>query len=156
MSSTDVPPVGEIITESWDRVVPKITDANRHFWQGGADGRLHILRCTNCGFYLHPPRPVCRRCRSTAVAPEPVSGRGSVYSYTINHYQWVPGFTPPYVVATVELDEQSGLQLITNLIDCPDDDLRCDLEVEVLFAHHRDVYIPIFRPAGGSLKRDVS
>ena len=40
----------------------------------------------------------------------------------------------PYVVAFVELAEQDGLRLLTNLVGCPDADLRCDLEVEVLFA----------------------
>lgn len=138
--------MSNIVTESFDRVLPKVTDRNRHFWQGGADGRLHLLRCQQCGFYLHPPLPICPRCRSTRMQPEPVSGRGRVYSFTINHYQWVPGFDPPYVVAFVELEEQDGLRLLTNLVGCPDADLRCDLEVEVLFAQHADVYIPVFQP----------
>ena len=139
--------MADIVTEPFDRILPKITDRNRHFWHDGADGTLHLLRCGTCGFYLHPPQPVCPQCRSTDVASEAVSGRGHVYSFTINHYQWVPGFDPPYVVASVELAEQAGLRLLTNLVDCPGADLRCDLEVEVLFAKHADVYIPLFRPA---------
>ena len=66
--------MSNIVTESFDRVLPKVTDRNRHFWQGGADGRLHLLRCQQCGFYLHPPLPICPRCRSTRMKPEPVSG----------------------------------------------------------------------------------
>ena len=30
-------------------VVPELTEANRHFWQGGREGRLLFLRCVDCG-----------------------------------------------------------------------------------------------------------
>jgi uncharacterized OB-fold protein len=138
--------MADIVTEPFDRVLPKITERNRHFWCGGADGRLHILRCQDCGHYLHPPQPMCPRCYSLSLAPEAVSGRGRLYSYTVNHYRWVPGMEPPYVVATVELAEQEGLELMSNLVGCAEAQLRCDLEVEVLFAQHGEVFIPLFRP----------
>jgi uncharacterized OB-fold protein len=138
-----------ILDESFRRVLPKITDRNVHFWQSGADGVLRLLRCQSCATYLHPPAPVCRSCRSMNVGPEALSGRGVVYSYTINRYQWVPDMEPPYVVALVELVElveQSGLQLLTNIIGCPVDDVRTGMEVEVVFARHDDVFVPLFRP----------
>jgi len=139
--------MADIVTEPFNRILPEVTESNRHFWCGGADGRLHILRCQECGFYLHPPQPLCPQCRSMLLAPEAVSGLGRVYSFTVNQYQWVPGFDPPYVVATVELDEQRGLHVLTNLVDCSEQHLRCDLEVEVCFAKHGEVFLPIFRPA---------
>jgi len=135
------------IAEPFVRVRPKVTDTNRAFWQGGGSGMLQIVRCTACGWWLHPPAPVCPACWSGDVAPQPVSGRGTVWSFTINRYRWVPGFEPPYVVASVELVEQPGLRFTTNVIDCAFDELRCGLEVEVVFAHHGDVWVPLFRPA---------
>jgi uncharacterized OB-fold protein len=140
--------VPNVITESFPRVRPKVTNRNAHFWQGGADGILRLLRCQDCGTYLHPPTPVCRSCRSTHVAPEPLSGRGTVYAFTVNHYRWVPDMEPPYVVALVELAEQAGLQLMTNIVGCPLDEVHTGMEVEVVFAHNDDVYVPLFRPAG--------
>ena len=137
----------DVIEERFPRVRPKVTDANRHFWQGGATGRLHLLRCADCGFWVHPPSPVCPQCWSNAVSPQSVSGRGSVYSYTINRYEWVPGFKPPYIVASIELDEQSGLRFLSNVIDCSFDEIRCGLAVQVVFARHDDVFVPLFRPA---------
>jgi len=119
----------KVITEPFARVRPKITGRNAHFWQGGADGQLRLLRCQSCGTYLHP-----------------LSGRGAVYAYTINHYPWVPDMEPPYVVAEVELVEQEGLRLMTNIVECPLDRVRTGMEVEVVFARHGDVFIPLFRP----------
>ena len=39
------------------RMLPPITDENRAFWTGGAKGELLILRCGECGRWVHPPRP---------------------------------------------------------------------------------------------------
>ena len=133
-------------TEHVRRALPTITDRNRFFWEAGRDGTLRILRCDDCGYYLHPPQPCCGRCRSARVAPAEVSGFGTVYSFTVNEYEWVPGFPPPYVVAQVELVEQEGLRLLSNLVGCDADELSCGLGVEVVFARHGDVYIPLFVP----------
>ena len=92
--------------------IPQINDENRAFWTGGADGELRFMRCSACGYYLHPPSPRCPECWSDDVAPEAVSGRGTVYTYTINRQQWMPGLEVPFVLAVVELDEQPGLRLI--------------------------------------------
>jgi uncharacterized protein len=136
----------EVVTEPFARVRPKITGRNAHFWQGGADGLLRLLRCQSCGTYLHPPTAACWSCRSLHVVPEVLSGRGVVYAYTVNHYRWLPDMDPPYVVAEVELVEQEGLLLMTNIVGCAVDQVRTGMEVEVVFARHGDVFIPLFRP----------
>jgi uncharacterized OB-fold protein len=79
-------------------------------------------------------------------APEAVSGRGVVYAFTVNHYQWLPAMEPPYVVALVELVEQDGLRLLSNIVGCPVDEVRTGMEVEVVFARSEDVYVPLWRP----------
>jgi uncharacterized OB-fold protein len=76
------------------RLLPHLSDDNRFFWTSGAEGVLRILRCNACGFFVHPPGPVCRRCLSSDLAPQAVSGRGRVESYTINYQQWIPGSDP--------------------------------------------------------------
>ncbi len=80
------------------------------------------------------------------VVPEVLSGRGVVYAFTINHYRWLPDMEPPYIVAEVDLVEQEGLRLMTNIVDCPLDEVRTGMPVQVVFARHGDVYIPLFRP----------
>ena len=64
--------------------IPQINDDNRAFWTGGRDGELLIARCDDCGYYIHPPTPRCPRCLDDNVHPHAVSGRGRVYTYTVN------------------------------------------------------------------------
>jgi uncharacterized OB-fold protein len=77
---------------------------------------------------------------------QPVSGRGSVWSWTVNRYQWIPAMPPPYVVAEIELAEQPGLRLLTNLVDADPASLRVGTEVTVCFATAGDAFVPLFRP----------
>jgi uncharacterized OB-fold protein len=136
------------------RILPRIDDRNRFFWQSGADGRLRFLRCQECGFYVHPPLPMCPQCHSKRLEPEPVSGRATLASFTVNHQPWIPGPELPYVVAIVEMVEQAGLRLTTNLVNCDPDTLRCDTAVRVVFEEHPDpddpqspgVFLPLFEP----------
>ena len=130
---------------SWP--VPEINDDNRAFWTGGGDGRLMITLCHACGYRTHPPTPRCPSCFSDRVEPSPVSGRGRVYSFTINRREWSPGLDVPYVIAVVELDEQDGLRLLTNIVGCPVEDVAIDMPVEVDFAPRGQAYLPVFRRA---------
>ncbi len=127
------------------RVLPELNELNEFFWTSGADGCLRFLRCEGCGFVIHPPSPRCPRCLSVDVSPTVLSGRGSVHSLTVNHQPWAPG-TPPYVIAVVELVEQPGLRLTTNVVDCDVDDVHIGMAVEVVFQQCEDVFLPLFRP----------
>jgi uncharacterized OB-fold protein len=129
------------------RVLPRVTDLNRHFWTGGAQGRLQLLRCRPCGTYVHPPAPVCPACLSRDVAPAVVSGRARVATYTLNHQPWVPSPDHPYAIAIVEIEEQPGLRLMTNVVNCPAESVRIGMPVRVLFEPYDDVWIPLFEPA---------
>jgi len=124
--------------------VPQITDENGAFWTGGRDGELLIIRCTSCGYWIHPPTPRCPHCLSDAVEPQAVSGRGTVYSYTINRQAWVPGLEVPFVIAMVELYEQPGLRLMTNIVDCPTEEVEIGMPVEVAFVERGEAFIPVF------------
>ncbi|HEY6887657.1 MAG TPA: Zn-ribbon domain-containing OB-fold protein [Solirubrobacter sp.] len=126
--------------------IPQINDENRAFWTGGAEGELRIARCGNCGYYLHPPTPRCPECWSEDVAPSAVSGRGHVYTYTINRQRWVPDLEVPFVLAAVELDEQPGLRLIST-VQCDPDEVEIGMPVEVAFVQRGEAFVPFFRAA---------
>ena len=129
------------------RVLPKLTPSNAHFWQGGAEGELRFLRCGACQTWVHPPAPVCPSCLGREVAPAAVSGRATVLTYTLNHQPWVPAADHPYAIAIVEIAEQPGLRLMTNIVNCPPEEVRIGMPVRVVFEQHEDVYIPLFEPA---------
>ena len=125
------------------------------FWVGAREGRLLIQRCQACGTYIHLPRPVCRACRSFDLAPEQVSGRGTVYTFTETHRPFHPFFVDrvPYLLAAVELEEQAGLRVLSNLvgIDEVTGEPRMGMPVEVDFEWLSDeLAIPVFRPAGAT------
>ena len=127
--------------------VPQINDDNRDFWTAGRDRELLIVRCNDCGYYIHPPSPRCPRCLSENVEPSPVSGRGRVYTYTVNRRAWSPGLEVPYVIAIVQLDEQPDLRLMTNIVGCSADEVAIDMPVRVEFREQGEAFVPVFRRA---------
>ena len=114
--------------------LPRITSENRHFWTGGADGRLQFLRCQDCGNYIHPPIPICRVCLSRNQAVEAVSGQGRLFSFTINHQVWFADLAVPYNISLVEIVEQPSLRLTTTVVDCALEDIHIGMPVRVNFS----------------------
>ena len=129
------------------RILPRVSDTNEFFWTSGEDGTLRFSRCQRCGYWIHPTGPICPECHSWEVAPEAVSGEAVVHTFTINHQAWIPGFDPPYVVAIVELPEQEGLRLTTNLVDVAPEDVHIGMPVKVTFEQWEEVFLPLFTPA---------
>lgn len=128
------------------RMLPRVTPATEAFWTGGADDELRILRCGACGYWIHPPAPVCPECWSRDVAPRAASGRATVHSFTVNHQIWNPTWEHPYVIAVVELEEQLGLRLTTNLVAVEPDAVHIGMAVGVTFERDDDVWLPLFKP----------
>jgi len=133
--------------------LPALTPENEFFWKAGEHGRLQFMRCSSCGFHVHPPLPICPRCQSREVAPQLVSGLATVVSSTINRQIWERGLESPYVIAIVELDEQPGLRLTTNIVNCPIEAVRIGMRVRVLFDHREDVWLPLFEPLPADAER---
>ena len=73
-----------------------------------------------------------------------MSGRGTVYSYTINRQAWVPGLDVPFVIAIVELDEQPGLRPDDQHRRLPGRGGRDRPAVEVAFVERGEAFVPVF------------
>ena len=127
-------------------LVPAITDDTRPFWERCRRHVLAIQRCAACGTFRHPPSPVCFRCRAFAHAWVAVSGRGTVFSWTVVARAFLPGLPVPYNVVVVALDDVPGVRLVSNLVDAAPEALRVGLPVEVVFEDvGGDVTVPRFR-----------
>ncbi len=59
----------------------------------------------------------------------PVSGRGTVFTYTVNYHPYNPEIPVPYVIAIVELAEQKGLRVAANIVGCEPDSVTCGMSV---------------------------
>jgi uncharacterized OB-fold protein len=116
------------------------------FWSAAANGELRIRRCLSCGTYIHFPAPVCFVCSSRNHEWALVSGRGSVYTFTIVGHATTPGFVPPYAVAWIELEEQAGLRMLSDIVECAPRAVRIGMPVEVVFDKLEGAVVPRFRP----------
>ena len=64
---------------------PLIDDLTRPFWDAAKEHRLVIQRCQACSYFNHPPREMCDVCHGGEMAFEQVSGRGTIYSFSVMH-----------------------------------------------------------------------
>lgn len=125
---------------------PALTQDNAFFFEGAKQHKLLIQRCTACGTLRHPPRPSCAACRSFEWDAVEASGRGTLYSFVVNHYPQVPAFDYPLVVALVELEE--GTRLVANVSGITPETAAIGMAVECGFEDFDDdLTLPVFHPA---------
>lgn len=119
------------------RPVPVPDERSAPFWEAAAAHVLTVARCSRCEMFSIPPDIVCPHCHNPdpAFVFEPVSGRGSLRSWTTVRQSFLPGFDDdlPFVLVDVELDEQADLRMIGRLLDGPDVALRIGDRVAVAF-----------------------
>ena len=92
-------------------------------------------------------------CSSLDYTWTPVSGRGFVYSYVIVRHPVHPAIREkeqtPYNVCMIELDEQEGLRICSNVLHIAPEDISIDMPVQVTFIPAVDdaqVVLPVFLP----------
>ncbi len=132
-----------------EKPVPVADELSQPFWDAARERRLVAQRCVECGYYNHPPRPTCDRCSSASLQFVLLSGRGTIYTYTVMHQPNVAGFEEeiPYINIVVELDEQPMLFMVSNLAHAELGKIRIGARVEVWFEERGpDLVLPQFRP----------
>jgi uncharacterized protein len=129
------------------RPLPVPDEQSAPFWEATARHELVLARCASCGQIAHPPDVVCPHCGSTepSFAFVPVSGRGKIRSWTIVRQSFLPGFSVPFTLVDVELDEQADLRLIGRLLDPTEVPIQLGDAVEVAFEDLSDeISVPAF------------
>lgn len=142
-------------TDEVFRPLPRLDGLAGEFWRAGADGTLRLQRCDTCGTWAHPPQPVCPACLGRELRFQPTSGRGSVYTFTVNEHPWNPTIPLPYVIAVVELDEQPGLRLTSNVVGCDAADVSVGMRVRVCFVEDDGVFLPMFEPSSTNIQSSL-
>lgn len=80
----------------------------------------------------------------------PLSGRGSVYTFTVYRVAYHPAFKDdiPYVVAIIQLAE--GPRMESNIIGCKVEDVKVEMPVIVSFDDvTEEISLPKFKPDDG-------
>lgn len=114
------------------RPAPAATDATRPFWEAARQHRLVVQQCGDCGKPQFYPRAFCRHCLGERLDWRECSGRGTVYTFTVNHRAANAHMADklPYAVAMVTLDE--GVRMMGNIAG-PLEKLRIGALVRVRF-----------------------
>ena len=112
--------------------IPRRTPTSAPYFDAAREGKLRLQKCPRDGFFFYP-RSRCPNCLEDDWSWKDVSGRGEIYSYTIDRIGLDPAQRArvPFVVAIVELEE--GPRLTTNIVDCEVDGVFVGMSVQVTF-----------------------
>lgn len=132
----------------YKRPVPIPDEASNPFFEGAQEQKLMIQRCASCGTAHWPVKSRCPVCLSSEITWVQASGKGTLYTFSLMHQIFHPGFASevPYNVAEVDLEE--GPRIISNIVGCANSELRIGMPLEVTFEEVSEgVTLPKFRPA---------
>jgi len=130
---------------AYEKPLPVINEESRPFWEGCKRHELVLQRCEDCGAVIYYPRALCTACHSERLAWQPVSGEGTIYSFTVCHRPAGPAFKEdaPYVVALIDLKE--GARMLSNIVTDDPGAVRIGQAVHVSFDDVTDeVTLPKF------------
>jgi uncharacterized OB-fold protein len=117
----------------WEGPIPVPDLDSEAYWAGIRAHEIRLLHCQACGHWVHYPVMACSRCHSFDLRPEPIVGTGTLYSFTISFRDFVPGVYPPYAIALVDIDEESGVRILSNLVNCYQDEIAIGMRLRPIF-----------------------
>ena len=109
------------------------TPDSEAYWQGLKEHQIRLQRCKDCGAWTHPPFPFCHSCLSRNREFVTLSGRGTVYSYTVTRRAMHPDFAGdvPYTIIYVKTEE--GPFIVSWLEGVEPDNVRIGMPVVATF-----------------------
>lgn len=134
--------------QEYEKPLPSASPWSRPFWQGCKRKELLIQQCKKCGSKIFYPKLFCPACLSPELDWIKASGKGKVYTYSTVHAYQPAAFANdvPYTIAVIRLEE--GVQMMSRIVDCSPEDIKCDMDVEVVFQDINEEFtLPMFRPA---------
>ncbi len=133
--------------KEYKKPLPQPSPWSKPFWDGCKRREFLIQKCKDCERSIFYPKLFCPNCLSDNLEWVRATGRGKVYSYTVIHSYQPTEFEEdvPYVVAVIDLEE--GVRMMSNIIECSPEMVKCDMEVEVVFDDvTEEITLPKFKP----------
>lgn len=120
--------------EPYLRPLPRKEPFNQPFWEGMEQGEFRVTKCQDCGDWNWIPYPGCRSCLSQNLEWEPVSGKGTLMTFSVVH-RGPPTFgSDPYGVALVELEEKPrSIVVLANIVETDFETLEIGMPMEMVF-----------------------
>lgn len=100
------------------------------FWEGVKAHELRIQRRPD-GSLQHPPVPAVWQDKAAPIDYVVAGGKGTVFSFVVHHAPKVPGRTPPFVIALVELEE--GVRMLGELRGVDPAEVRIGMPVRATY-----------------------
>jgi uncharacterized OB-fold protein len=119
------------------------------FWRTVENRAMALPYCRGCSKYFFFPRPFCPACWSDQIELRPASGRGKVWSYSVVRFAhgaaspWHQRL--PYALALVDLEE--GVRIMANVLECPVEQVRSGMPVQLTYADLDGRTLYAFKPA---------
>ncbi len=119
------------------RPLPVPTPITEPFWNGLASSEVRLQQCDACGAWIFYPRSHCNQCLSAQLTWKPVSGKGTIYSFTVARRPTAPQFADdiPQLIAVIQLDE--GVRMNSVMVNVDPGALHIGMRVKPVF-HQRD------------------
>lgn len=136
-----------------DMPLPLATPDDAPYWNYCRQKQLRIQRCGACATFRHPPMPLCAACGSGAIEWAPVSGSGTVFSYTVAYHPTHPALKTavPYNIAVVMLDDAGDVRIVSNVVDAAPEEMRIGMPVALVWEPTSDGgQLPRFRKRDGT------
>lgn len=106
---------------------------------------MQMQRCEDCGVVAFYPAYVCPECTSRNLTWVPVSGKGTVYTFTVAPKSSFDT-EGPMIVALIQLEE--GAMMTSNIVNVDSSSVHIGMKVRVRYeAVSDDVTLPLFEPA---------
>jgi len=120
--------------------IPVPTPAHQPFWDALNEHKLVVQRCLNpdCsapGRLRYPPEPKCDACGSEQFDWKQVEGKGHILEYFVVHDSRIKRMQAdqPFNLALITLDEDPGLNFLSNLPGTPAGQVPVGGAVELFF-----------------------
>ncbi len=127
------------------RIAPIVTPDAKSFWEAADREEFIGQKCSDCGKFRFPPRPMCPNCHSLKREEVKLSGCGTVYCWSVPRHPPPFGFREAPVIAVIALEE--GIRMVSNVVGVNIEDMKNDMPVEVTFdATMNNHKVPVFRP----------
>ena len=103
---------------SYSTPIPKQGTHTKPFWAGAKEGKLMLPRCKDCGTVHWYPRHICPSCHSMNLEWIEGSGKGTIYTYAVQHLVFGPWHEKaPFVTAYIDVEEGGRMLTVLRGVD---------------------------------------
>lgn len=138
---------------------PNPSRLTQGYWDQIQKRQLVVMKCQTCRATVFFPKAWCPSCLSTEMTWSPVSGLGTILTYTIVHQAPFDSYreSVPYVIALVEMAD-AAMQMMTNIVNVAPEQVAIGMAVQVVFEERTrngaPFLVPQFEPMVKALDKE--